>query len=180
MNQFAVLLAVFIISTIAIVACSGDGGESGDEVRSETIEHSREAESRESSSERPEAGDGGEESGTQFGLGDTFDEIRAGARLILSYDPDANAFTGTVQNTTESKLSRVRVEVHLSNGVELGPTTPIDLGAGEKAEVLLRGSSQSFESWSAHPEVGGSGAMDSGEGDGEHGGEGSEGEGEHG
>ena len=100
--------------------------------------------------------------------------------MILSYDAAANAFTGTVENTTESKLSQVRVEVHLTNGIELGPTTPVDLAAGEMAEVMLRGSSQSFESWSAHPEVGGSGAMESGEGGGEHGGEGSDGEGEHG
>ena len=157
MNQLAILLAAIIVSMVAITGCSNDEPSSGEESRSGTNEHSREAESGE--------GDG-EESGTQFGLGDTFDDVRAGARLILSYDSDANAFTGTVENTTESKLSRVRVEVHLSNGIELGPTTPVDLAAGEMAEVMLRGSSQAFETWSAHPEVGGRGAMESGEGGG--------------
>ena len=168
MNQLAILLAAIIVSIVAITGCSNDEPNSGEESRSSTNEHSRDAES----------GGDGEESGTQFGLGDTFDDVRAGARLMLSYDSDANAFTGTVENTTESKLSRVRVEVHLSNGIELGPTTPIDLAVGEMSEVMLQGSSQSFESWSAHPEVGGGGAMESGEGVGEHGG--SEGEGEHG
>ena len=170
MNQLAILLAAIIVSIVAITGCSNDEPNSGEESRSGTNEHSRDAES----------GGDGEESGTQFGLGDTFDDVRAGARLMLSYDSDANAFTGTVENTTESKLSRVRVEVHLSNGIELGPTTPVDLAAGEMAEVMLRGSSQGFESWSAHPEVGERGAMESGEGGGEHEGEGSEGEGEHG
>ena len=179
MNQLAILLAAIIVSMVAITGCSNDEPSSGEESRSGTNEHSREAESGEFASERSESGEDGEESGTQFGLGDTFDDVRAGARLILSYDSDANAFTGTVENTTESKLSRVRVEVHLSNGIELGPTTPVDLAAGEMAEVMLRGSNQSFETWSAHPEVGGGGAMESGEGGGEHGGSEGEGEGEH-
>ena len=168
MNQLAILQAAIIVSMVAITGCSNDEPNSVEESRSGTNEHSREAKS----------GGDGEKSGTQFGLGDSFDDVRAGARLILSYDSDANAFTGTVENTTESKLSRVRVEVHLSNGIELGPTPPVDLAAGETTEVMLRGSSQGFESWSAHPEVGGGGAMDSGEGGDEHGGEGSEGGGE--
>ncbi len=119
MNQLAILLAVIIVSMVAIVGCSNDEASSGDEMLSGTNEHSREAESGEVASEGAESGEGGEESGTQFGLDDTFDEVRAGARLILSYDTAANAFTGTVENTTESKLSRVRVEVHLSNGIEV-------------------------------------------------------------
>ena len=180
MNQLAILLAVIIVSMVAIVGCSNDEASSGDEIRSGTNEHSREAESGEVASEGSESGEDGEESGTQFGLGDTFDEVRAGARLILSYDSDANAFTGTVENTTDRKLTRVRVEVHLSNGIELGPTMPVDLAAGETTEVMLRGSSQSFETWSAHPEVGGGDSSESGEGGGEHEGEGSEGDGEHG
>ena len=100
-----------------------------------------------------ESGEGGEESGAQFALNETFDSIRAGARLVLSYDSTANAFTGTVENTTEDTLRRVRVEVHLSNGIELGPTTPADLAPGETVDITLPASSQPFTSWSAHPEV---------------------------
>ena len=87
-------------------------------------------------------------------MGDTFDDVRAGARLILTYDSAANAFTGTVENTTDATLTRVRVEVHLSNGIELGPTTPIDLAPGQVHDIDLPASSQPFKSWSAHPEVG--------------------------
>ncbi len=129
---------------LALIGCgsepeSGNGSESG--------EHS-------GSSEASEGGEGGEESGTQFAVGDTFDEVRAGARLMLSYDSTANAFKGTVENTTSATLRRVRVEVHLSNGVELGPTTPVDLAPGQVVEITLPASSQPFISWSAHPEVG--------------------------
>ena len=101
-----------------------------------------------------ESGKGGEESGTQFGLNETFDEVRAGARLVLAYDPDTNAFIGTVENTTGAALSRVRVEVHLSSGTELGPTTPIDLEPGQVVDVNLPATNRPFTSWSAHPEVG--------------------------
>jgi hypothetical protein len=75
--------------------------------------------------------------------------------LILSYDTQANSFVGTVENTTERLLERVRVEVHLSNGIELGPTTPIDLKPGEKRAVKLTAGGRDFNTWSAHPEVGG-------------------------
>ena len=119
----------------------------------------------------------GEESGTRLTLAQTYDTVRGGARLILSYDAAAKAFTGTVENTTDATLKRARVEVHLSNGVELGPTTPQDLAPGEKIAVRLDAAGQIFTGWTPHAEVGG------GEGGGEHGvghESGGEGRGEHG
>ena len=102
-----------------------------------------------------EAGGLGEEDGSQFSLTETFDSVRAGARLVLAYDAEANAFNGTVENTTGAILNKVRVEVHLSNGTELGPTTPVDLAPGQKVDVTLPATGQPFTSWGAHPEVGG-------------------------
>ena len=133
------------------------------------------------------SGDSGEESGTQYMLDETYDEVRRGAQLVLKYEPEKEAFMGTVANTTKKTLSKVRVEVHLSNGVELGPTTPKDLEPNEKMDVMLAASGQKFKSWGAHPEVGGSGSGEHGGGhgegehasDGEHG-SGGESKGEHG
>ena len=125
------------------------------------------------------AGGSDEESSEQLGIDETYDHTRAGARLILSYDAAANAFTGTVENTTSATLPQVRVEVHLSNGTELGPTPPVDLEPGQTIPVTLEATSEPFVTWSAHPEVGGGGEggeHSGGEGDGEHSGEG---EGEH-
>ena len=129
----------------------------------------------------PQTDAGAEESGQQFGLTDTYDKVRAGARLTLSYDAAAQAFTGTVVNTTNALLPQVRVEVHLSNGVELGPTPPVDLMPGQALPVNLPAGSQPFVRWGAHPEVGGGNA----EGGGEHSGGSESGEhsgggGEHG
>ncbi len=96
----------------------------------------------------------GEEETLRLSQDDAYDQERAGSRLILSYDVQANAFVGTVENVIDTVLSQVRVEVHLSNGTELGPTAPVDLAPGEKADVNLPGSEDAFETWSAHAEVG--------------------------
>ena len=118
-----------------------------------------------------------------FVLDETFDSVRSGARLILNYDSASNSFNGTVENTTEGVLDRVRIEVHLSNGAELGPTTPTDMAPGEVVSIHLPATPASFTGWTAHAEVGTGGeGSESGEehGDGgEHGG-GRESGGEHG
>ena len=165
-----ILVLIGVVSLLALVACAGSDSEpsesrsvpestgqskdsESDSGESESGEHGGNSESGESG-EGPESGEGGEESGAQYMPGDTYDEVRAGARLVLSYDSAANTFTGTVENTTWATLSRVRVEVHLSNGTELGPTTPVDLAPGQSVGVTLPATSQPFTSWSAHPEVG--------------------------
>ena len=122
----------------------------------------------------------GEESGTELALNETYDKVRNGARLILAYDAQTNSFIGTVENTTDETLKQVRVEVHLSNGKELGPTPSADLAPGEKRDVQLIATSTDFDGWTAHPEVG-EGEHGSGGGRGEHDAEGdSEHDGEEG
>ena len=106
---------------------------------------------------------------TVLNIGDTFDEVQSGARLILSFDTNTNSFVGSVENTTSAQLTRARIEVHLDNGTELGPTTPVDLNPGEVLPLDLPSTQASFQTWTAHPEVG------SGEGGSEGSGEGLEG-----
>ena len=133
----------------------------------------------------------GSESGSEEGSGanqlapdETFDMVRGGARLVLSYDVASNSFRGTVENTTNNVLNRVRIEVHLSNGTELGPTTAVDLAPGQTLPITLASTQASFTGWVAHAEVGGGeGGESGGEGGGESGGEhgsGGESGGEHG
>ncbi|MCY4070388.1 MAG: hypothetical protein OXG60_03755 [Chloroflexi bacterium] len=128
---------------------------------------------------------GGEGRGERAGanalaLDQTYDVTVNGARLILSYDAPNNQFSGTVENTTNATLTRVRVEIHLSNGLELGPTAPADLAAGQVLDIVLDAGAQTFDSWTPHAEVG-AGETGGAEGPGEHGGlggEGTEGSGE--
>jgi hypothetical protein len=114
----------------------------------------------------------GEEDGTQLGIDDVYDVERKGTHLVLKYDSEAKAFTGTVENVSNEVLDRVRMEVHLSNGIELGPTTQVDLKPGEKREVLLTVESDDFDGWSTHAEVGDSEHSHEGEGEHSHEGEG--------
>ncbi len=145
-------------------ACGGPGPvntEAGGE------QHGAEGGS-ESGGEGSEGGAAGsEEGGNALALDQTFDMVRAGARLIMSYDAHSNAFYGAVVNTTSATLTQVRIEVHLSNGIELGPTTPVDLAPGAAMNVLLPASTQPFDGWTPHAEVGAS--EGGGEGSGEHG-----------
>ena len=110
-----------------------------------------------------ESGGGEEGSAAMLAPDATFDQTRNGARLTMGYDPASNAFTGTVANTIDSTLTRVRIEVHLDNGTELGPTTPVDLAPGEVMAVNLPSTQAPFTGWVPHAEVG------SGEAGGEHG-----------
>ena len=103
--------------------------------------------------EHDEGGEEGEESGVYVELEDTWDATRNGARLVLSFDPASNAFVGTVENTTRQTLCAVRVEVHLSTGIELGPTERIDLPSGETTVLRLSTEGENFDTWTAHPEI---------------------------
>ena len=167
---------------------AGQGGEGG----SEGAGGEGHGPGGEGGSEGAEGASGEEGSAAnQLAPNETFDMVQNGARLIMNYDVNSNSFKGTVENTTNGTLTRVRIEIHLSNGTELGPTTPIDMAPGQKIAVELPSTAAPFTGWVAHAEVGGGegggehGAAGSGGGEGresggEHGGGGREGGGEHG
>ncbi len=98
-----------------------------------------------------------EEGGQRYQLVETARQTRSGVELIMSYDSGQQRFTGTVTNTTNATAPAVRVEIHLSNGMELGPTPHSDLAAGGKQTVELDARGQSFDWWSVHVEMGGGG-----------------------
>ena len=162
----------------------GDGRDSSGAAATQEIS---ERGSGESSGEHGPGGEGAggenraagseEASGANLAPDETFDAVRGGARLILNYDAASNAFTGTVENTTGNVLTNVRIEVHLSNGTELGPTTPVDLAPGQIMDVNLPSTAASFTGWIAHAEVGSGaeGGQAGSEGGGESGPDGPEG-----
>ena len=96
------------------------------------------------------------ESGTRWNRSETATETRSGVTLVLSYNATAQRFNGTVTNTTNSTVNDVRVEIHLSNGMELGPTPRTNLNAQEAKPVTLDAQGQSFDWYTVHVEFGGS------------------------
>ncbi|MYF91344.1 MAG: hypothetical protein F4184_04195 [Gemmatimonadetes bacterium] len=167
-----------IFGTLAVIFCVAIVGCSSEAPTEEALSASRANPAREGGEN---GGETGEESGTALSLNETYDTTRNGVRLVMAYNAEDNSFNGTVENITDETLREVRVEVHLSNGVELGPTTPVDLGPAVKREVRLETTSENFDAWIPHAEVGASEHSGSEDGaDDEH--SGSEGEtgGEHG
>ncbi len=132
----------------------GEGERGEHEGDGERGEHEGEGGEHEGESGEHEEGGEGEESGPRIPIDGTHNELRKGSRLILSFDKESSSFIGTVENVSEKTLTRVRIEVHLSNGIELGPTEPISLEPGKKADVKLSAEGQTFEWWKAHAEVG--------------------------
>ena len=121
-------------------------------------------------------GRGGEGSGANAqALNQIYDVTRNGARLVMRYDDANNQFKGKVVNMTNATLTRTRVEIHLSNGVELGPTNPTDMPPGYMLSLNMPATDQPFDSWAPHVEFGmgeAGGEGSGGEGAGEHGGRG--------
>ncbi len=97
----------------------------------------------------------GPEPSPDLTLFDTLHFHRDGAQLVLSYDSTANAFKGTVENTTANALPRVSVVVYLdSHESILGPTPLVDLAPSQVIEVTLPTGSKPFTFWSASVTVG--------------------------
>ena len=93
------------------------------------------------------------EGGTQWDITETATDTRSGVDLEISYDSSTEKFEGTLNNTSNGTVDGVRVEIHLSNGVELGPTPKIDLMAANSSAVTLDASGQTFTWYSVHIEV---------------------------
>ncbi len=151
MRNFQLLMALALVINILVgcdsMAETGECGEGGESGESGSGEHG------ESGSGEPG------ESGTQYSLTETAKDVRNGVELVIKYDSSSKEFVGTVTNTTNATVSMVRVEIHLSNCVELGPTPNVDLAPGEAKTVTLDARSQSnFDYYSVHVEIGSSSA----------------------
>ena len=173
LNILVISVSITFMAVVALSGCSNGSEMSQEESNVTGMDQEESNDDEMGSGEHGTEGENdgeGEESGTRLALDEIYDTVRNGARLILRYDSASNTFVGTVENTTENILRRVRVEVHLSNGTELGPTTPVDLAPGEVIDVTVSAAGEEFTGWTPHAEV------DTGDG-GEHGEGGEEGEG---
>ena len=152
MRRFAVIAVALLALIVLSSACAGEEHQQQSLQSQQVGEHGDQQQS--SQTGHAEGGGEGEEDGSEYARDAEYDQVRKGARLIIRYDEDEDAFIGTVENTTGETLERVRVEVHLSNGVELGPTSDLRLAPGESGRIRLNVGGENFETWSAHAEVG--------------------------
>ena len=157
------------VVTVALVmfgtACAtGDKGQEKTTTQTEEIqtqgeegEHTHGEQAHEHAEEGEHVhGEEGEESGEKLALTDTYDHVRKGVRMVLAFHNASSSFIGTIENVTDKTIKSVRVEVHLSNGVELGPTERKDLAPGEKSGIKIEAAGHVFEWWTTHAESGSS------------------------
>ena len=149
-----------VLSALLLCGCYFSDSEAGERSRAplgaSRGEHDRDGDEHGEGGEHGHGGtrEHGEESGAELALDEIYDRVRNGVRLTLAYHPASNTFEGELSNTTDKTLRRARVEVHLSNGTELGPTTPVDLAPGMQRAVTLTATNDPFDRWTAHAEVG--------------------------
>ena len=74
----------------------------------------------------------------------------------IRYDPHGEVFTGTVRNTTDQTVEQGHVEVHRSDGTELGPTPHAEFAAGKTKMVELSARSQTITGLRVHVDLGSS------------------------
>ncbi|WP_143592006.1 hypothetical protein [Tenacibaculum holothuriorum] len=104
--------------------------------------------------ERDYEGGENEEDDTLLQKNETFNQTKKGVQLVLKFDEKSNTFKGFMQNKYNKPIKRARVEIHLSNGKELGPTKPITLQPNQKHELVIKSTKKGFTTWSTHAEVG--------------------------
>lgn len=94
-------------------------------------------------------------SGYRLAKNESINEMQSNAiRTIMSYNSKSNAFEGTLKNVTTKIIIKARIEVHLSNGTELGPTTPTDLDPAQIINVSLSAVGENFTRWTPLAEHG--------------------------
>ena len=131
MRKTTIIVASLFLLGMTLVGCN-NRQQTGTADETEKLEEAK------GLHEADKHGEGeGEEDGTMLAIDEVYDVTKKGTHLVLKYDQKAKAFLGTVENVSVEMLTRVRVEVHLSNGKELGPTVAADLEPGEKREVEL-------------------------------------------
>ena len=154
-------VAALMFSTLA---CGGKGADEGRAPSDSTVAATPSvsssaavaAESEQKEKVEGGAAKGGGESeggGAYIARSGTWNDTRRGVRLILTFDETSNAFVGRVENTTQSIVCGVRVEVHLTSPKkELGPTARQNLPPGTSALINLPSDGAAFEKWTAHAE----------------------------
>lgn len=160
MTSIMVMMTAVIVGVFGTTESVQSQSEGRGEHQNEGHEGGREA--SESSGEGCPTDEHGAESGGEAGEGranalaldESYDATRNGARLVMRYDAASRHFVGAVENAGDVLLTRVRVEVHLSNGRELGPTRPTDLDPGEVLDIALPAGARPFATWIPHAEVG--------------------------
>ncbi len=152
-------IVIALVLSLGLAACAAEsqpeadrGGEST--LAQQTDERGEERDGGEQEeADGDEHGEEGVESGVYIARTASWSETRNDAWLQLSFNSASNSFVGRVSNTGNEPLCDFRVEVHLSTGIELGPTERTGVPYGGSINVTLPSGGEEFTTWTAHPEM---------------------------
>ena len=162
LKQFTVLSLLVVIFTMHSFESNAQSNKEknhSEKVNHEGKEEDEHKENRETKMmkiphERDYKSGEGEEGGADYKINEIYNVTKKGIQLLLKYNKTTNEFKGFIQNKTSKSIERARVEIHLSNGIELGPTIPMTLKSRQKKEIIIKATEKGFSSWSTHVEVG--------------------------
>ena len=148
-----------LVLSLGLAACAAESQPDADgagesTLAQQTAERGEERDGGEhEEADGEEHGEEGEESGVYIARTASWSETRNDAWLQLSFNSASNSFVGRVSNTGNEPLCDFRVEVHLSTGIELGPTERAGVPYGGSINVTLPSGGEEFTTWTAHPEM---------------------------
>ena len=127
----AVTVAIGISGCTIPVGTGEHHGSNG--VTTSRGEHERDGGSGDGEDSEHGSASDGEESGNTLTLTERYDTVRKGARLVLVYDAESNAFNGTVENTTR-QYPAARFGLRFTCRMESNSDRqrPVDLAPGSK------------------------------------------------
>ena len=144
-----------LVLSLGLAACAAESQPDADGAGESTLaqQTAERGEERDGGEQEEADGEEGEESGVYIARTASWSETRNDAWLQLSFNSASNSFVGRVSNTGNEPLCDVRVEVHLSTGIELGPTGRTGGPYGGSINVTLPSGGEEFTTWTAHPEM---------------------------
>jgi hypothetical protein len=88
----------------------------------------------------------------EVGVNETYRGLQRGTKLVLSFDGQAQTFTGTVANTTQETIKKIAIAVRLDDGSQAGPIALGDLEPGSAFPIQLHVEGTGFDHWLAYVE----------------------------
>lgn len=84
---------------------------------------------------------------------DVYDDTINGVHVIFKYmGDDDKYFFGSRMNLTDETIEGFQIGVHLSNGMDLGPTPVGDLLPGQEGSMMIDAEVAEWEKWAANVE----------------------------
>lgn len=85
---------------------------------------------------------------------DVYDDTISGVHVMVKYMLDDKYFYGSLENVGDEHVVGLKLGMHLSNGMDLGPSHGADLEPGKAGSVVIDADIKEWEKWAVYVEIG--------------------------